>query len=277
MTLTWLDPERLALLRCPKTGGALTVEGDALVTADGARRWPSRHGLACLYEDEQVVGNDRLMRTIYNSLPALHDPATRVLTPIMQGISEHGIRRGFLPRLELERLSPRSDRPIRILEVGIGGGANLPYLQRALPPGLPVEIWGVDLSHGMLKQCQRRLERQSLPPTCLMMVDAHELPFVDGAFDRVFHVGAIGNYSHPDRALAEMARVAQPGSPIVVVDEELDLSQRQSLYHRLWFKALTFYDDQPHAPVAALPPSAQDIRLTHLSRFYYCMSFRVPV
>jgi ubiquinone/menaquinone biosynthesis C-methylase UbiE len=176
-------------------------------------------------------------------------------------------------RLELEGLP--LDRPVRILEVGVGTGANLPRIEAALPPGLAgrAEVWGLDLSRGMLAGAQRRISRLGYGHVRLVQGDAHALPFRDQAFDRVFHVGGIGGFRDPARALAELARVARPGSPIVVVDEQLE----PGLGPLRWtfFRALTFYDRAPHCPVEALPPGAWDILEEQVSRFYYSLRFRV--
>lgn len=273
MTLTWLDDARLRIMRCPRSHTALRLQGDHLIS-DAGDRWGAHRGMPALVQEAEVTGTDRLMRVIYDTLPALHDPATRVLTPIMQGVTERQLRRGYLPFLELNAMGPVEGRPLRILEIGVGGGANLPLLQRALNPSRPVEIWGVDLSQGMLRQCQARLSRGNLPPTLLMMADVHALPFADHSFDRVFHVGAMGNFRDPALALAEMARVARPDTPIVIVDEQLAPSHTRSLYHRLWFRALTFYDDAPQSPRHLLPSVAYDVHEVQLSPFYYCLRFR---
>ena len=72
-----------------------------------------------------------------------------------------------------------------------------------------------------------------------------------------------------------MARVARPGTPIVVVDEQLDRERRHSLYHQLVFRAMTFYTSEPRAPRADLPPDAFDVVEDQVSRFFYCLTFRV--
>ncbi len=276
MTSMWGEaPRPLACPGCLAT--SLKAAGGALVCAACAARWPVSEGLPRLYREAGVQGTDKLMRVIYDSLPALHDPATRLLTPLMQGVSEARMRAGYIGRLKLGGLSrPEGGGPIRILEVGVGAGANLPLLKAALPVGVPVEVWGADLSLGMLRQCQRRLRRGGLPPTRLLMADAHALPFEGASFDRVFHIGAMGSYRDPALALAEMARVARPGTPIVVVDEQLDPDRRHTLYHRAWFKALTFYDDDPHCPTESIPSGAIEVRQDAISRFYYCLSFEMP-
>ncbi len=221
-------------------------------------------------------GPDWLMRLIYDHLAPLHDPAVRVLLPLLQFSGADALRDGYMKHLDLGALRrARNGRP-RILEVGVGTGANLPLMERDLPAHLDVELWGCDLSAGMLAQCQRRLAADANRPMRLLLADAHALPFPDASFDRVFHIGGIAGYRDPRRALAEMARVARPRTPIVVVDEQLDPHRQHGLYHRLMFRALTFYTPEAIAPRAELPAGAVDVLEEQISRFYYCLRFRMP-
>lgn len=278
--------ERIAVLSCPCCRGDVHFVGrlDAEHVTDGevhcarcSRHWPVENGMPRFIDDRAIGGVERLMRLIYDNLAALHDPSSRLIMPALQFVSEAVARDRYMPRLELALLTPRADgSPVRILEVGVGTGANLALVKRDLPTHLDVEIWGLDLSVGMLEQCRRRLRHETLPPVRLVLGDAHCLPFRDGEFDRVFHVGGIGGYRDQARGLAEMARVARRGTPIVVVDEQLDPSRGHCLYHRLAFRALTFYDSDPKSPVELLPKAAADVIDEQITRFYYSLSFRMP-
>jgi len=284
-----LKIDEIARIACPDCHGELRFGGerrDGRVHRGGlwcdhcAARWPVRDGLCHLYRDEQVTGPDRLMRSVYNRFSPFHDVSVAMLLPLFQAgrasSTEHAFRDGFMRRLEIGALRPRPDgQPVRILEVGIGTGANLRYLRRDLPDRLPVEIWGVDLSPGMLGVLRRTLRRQSDTEVRLVLGDAHALPFPDHSFDRVFHVGGINGFRDPAVALAEMARVAVPGSPVVVVDEQLDLEQQPNLYHRATFKMVTWYDLDPHCPVESVPLGAVDVRAEQLSLMLFCLSFRM--
>jgi ubiquinone/menaquinone biosynthesis C-methylase UbiE len=234
-------------------------------------------GLPRLVDDAQIRGVDWVMRAVYDAGACLHDPGVRVLLPLLQFSGAAALRDGYMPRLELDALRRGgARRPPRVLEVGVGTGANLPLLERDLPRGLDVELWGCDLSEGMLAQCRRRLTGHTGRRLRLLVADAHALPFPDHSFDRVFHVGGIAGYRDPARGLSEMARVARPGTPIVVVDEQLDPRRRHGLYHRLMFRALTFYTPEAVCPRAELPAAATDVLEEQISRFYYCLRFRVP-
>lgn len=270
------------LVRCPQCREALRYRGsedpeglvEGQLDCDCGAAWPVRNRLPVLYREAWVRGPDKLMRYFYDNLPRLHDPAVRYLLPLMQlGGTEESLRGGYLPLLELGALEQPPNRPARILETGIGGGANLPLVLRALPRGLDFEYWGLDLSAGMLRHCRRRIERLEVRTVRLVQGDAHALPFADNSFDRVFHVGGIGGYRDPGLGLAEMGRVALPDTPILVVDEQLDPSQSHNAWHKLTFRALTFYDKDPHCPRELVPTGAYDIHEEHVTRFYYALRF----
>jgi SAM-dependent methyltransferase len=53
--------------------------------------------------------------------------------------------------------------------------------------------------------------------------DATQLPFEDASFDGCRASRVFGHLREPERALAEMVRVARPGARIVVADGDLDL------------------------------------------------------
>lgn len=273
------------LLACPLCGGALTFDGSltrgeidagSLDCGGCERPWPVSGGVPRLVDEAAVGGFESLIRLVYDLIAPLHDPAVRYVLPLAQGASEATVRDGYLRRLELGRLARARHRPLRILEVGVGGGANVPLIERDLPATLDVEFWGLDLSTCMLAQCRSRLARHRGRPVRLLLADAHALPFPASSFDRVFYVGGIATCRDPARVLAEMARVARPGTPIVVVDEQLDPARRHGLYYWVMFRLLTIYDLAPSAPRAYLPPNVADVVEEQVSRFFYCLTFRVP-
>lgn len=261
----------LDALVCPKCRTGLET---SLACGGCGRTWPIREGLPVLFDDSEIRGNDRLLNTIYDRFAALHDPAVKLTMPLFGTGRESTMRQRYIDRLELDALADQE--VVRILEIGIGTGANVARLHAALPKGPKLELWGVDLALGMVRRCQTRLAREGHEDTRLVLADAHALPFADDYFDRVFHVGATNNYSDPKLALSEMARVARPNTPIVVVDERLAPDERHSLYHRAMFRLVTFYDWSPQPPVSLVPAGAANIRDEQIARFFYCLTFSVP-
>lgn len=270
--------DALDLLACPRCRAdvaGLGARAGALACTGCGATFPVTGGIPVLHRERAVRGADRFMRVLYDGLGALHDPGIRYALPLVQGASEATLRQRIIAWLELERLADagdEGDRTLKILEVGIGTGANLPFLADALPPDREALVWGVDLSRTMLARCARRARTSSLDVR-LAVADAHALPFADGSFDRVFNVGGIGSYGDPRAALAEMARVAKPGAPIVVVDEELDRRARPGLLAHLAFRTVTFNQWRPRAPLDALPPDAAEVEVAALSTFYFVLRF----
>jgi ubiquinone/menaquinone biosynthesis C-methylase UbiE/uncharacterized protein YbaR (Trm112 family) len=272
-------------LACPACRGRLRYDGvlsgqeldEGVLFCPGCRRrWPVFDGLPHLFDEAAVRGLDWLSRLSYDALAPLHDLAVRFLLPVLQ--LEGASRDRYMSRVALANLKPRADRgPLRVLEVGIGAGANLPLIERDLPPGLDVEIWGVDLSSGMMAQCRERLKSHKGRRVRLLLADAHALPFGTATFDRVFHVGGIAAYRDPGLGLAEMARVARPGTPIVVVDEQLDPNRSHWWHQRLMFRLMALTGALAESPAALLPPGATDVIDEQTARFYYCLTFRMPV
>jgi ubiquinone/menaquinone biosynthesis C-methylase UbiE len=267
-------------LRCPSTGKALQFEGrlrkqfldDGHLSAQDGPRWSVQEGLPILVDENAVQKEDRLMRGMYNSFAGVHDLAVKYFLPIQQFASEHATREAYSGELQLDRFSTQRRRPVKILEVGIGTGANIPLILSHLPEHLCYEYWGMDLSLGMIHRCIRRVHEAGTRNMRLLIANAHRLPFPDNSFDRVFHVGGINGFCDPAQAIAEMRRVSLPRCPVVIVDEQLD-QNITGLYQTTMFKLLTSYDARPEAPIDCLPEGVKNVKVKQITDFYYCLSF----
>ncbi len=221
---------------------------------------------------DRVGGLDRVMRLVYDRLGALHDPALRLAIPLIDGIGEPEARQRLLDRLPLDRLRETARRrPLRVLDVSFGTGGELAGLARVLP-GQPL-LFGVDLSSTMARIGARNLARAGVSAD-LCLGDAHHLPYADERFDLVVHVGGINAFSDKGRALREMLRVARPGAPLFIVDEQLDDSRPLPLWQRALFRAVTWWDPVQRAPIDDLPSNVADVRVEQLLTFYYLLTFR---
>jgi SAM-dependent methyltransferase len=98
-----------------------------------------------------------------------------------------------------------------VLDVACGDGANLRYL----PAGSRVTAG--DLSLHQLSTARSRGKELSLDIDVLQL-DAENLPFPDNTFDTVISSLALCSYNDPIRALRELARVAKPDGPILLLE-----------------------------------------------------------
>ena len=93
-----------------------------------------------------------------------------------------------------------------ILDIGCGTGA---FAAAALERFPDSHVWGMDLSDGMLAQCEARC---SATPGRLHLVqgDSQRLPFRDDTFDVVTCSHSFHHYPAQEQVAAEMHRVLRP-------------------------------------------------------------------
>lgn len=95
----------------------------------------------------------------------------------------------------------------RIADVGCGTGILADRIQRELEPD---EIFGVDMSDGMLAQAQHRTSK-----VWWMQGPAEALPFGDGVLDAVVSTSAFHFFDQP-AALRDFHRALAPGGMVAV-------------------------------------------------------------
>ncbi|MCK1636920.1 class I SAM-dependent methyltransferase [Bradyrhizobium sp. 157] len=93
-----------------------------------------------------------------------------------------------------------------VLVVGCGSGREAGLLAR----GLQSKTVGIDI-RGELS-----FDHIGSAPAKLIEMDARELQFPDGTFDFVFSFHALEHIPHPEKAIAEMARVLRSGGAYLV-------------------------------------------------------------
>lgn len=107
-----------------------------------------------------------------------------------------------------------------ILDVGCGTGQDALDLAQAVGPH--GRVIGIDSSETMLQEARARAAQTQLPVE-YVLADATQLPFADASFDACQASRVFGHLREPERALAEMVRVARTGARIVVADGDMDL------------------------------------------------------
>lgn len=233
-----IDPWYLANLVCPIDKGALTLDGDRLVSAAG-RRYPVVDGMpVMLFEDTDYA------------IPAARRTLERAY---------HGIEDARAPDYHLESLAlfPKHfPELLRLIEAGvtmpdpvatmiqlstsgygyrhlIGRLADYPIPRLALPPGegrslldigcnwgrwtiaaarLGYRPVGVDCTLGAVIAA-RRIATQLGLDARFVVADARHLPFREGSFDTAYSYSVLQHFSEADAlsALGETARVLRAG------------------------------------------------------------------
>lgn len=110
----------------------------------------------------------------------------------------------------------RAHQSRRIADIACGTGVLSDRIERELQPD---EIYGVDMSDGMLAQARAKSDRVRW-----LRSPAEQLPFDDGALDAVVTTSAFHFFDQP-AALREFHRVLAPGGLVAVAT----LSSRRHL------------------------------------------------
>ncbi len=115
-----------------------------------------------------------------------------------------------LPRmLDLAAPGPRD----RLLDIATGGG----NVARVFSPHV-ADVVASDLTPRMLAAAEADFARLGLANVRMAEADAEALPFADESFEIVTCRIAPHHFPHPDRFIAEAARVLVPGGRFLLVD-----------------------------------------------------------
>ncbi len=109
----------------------------------------------------------------------------------------------------LLRLMP----PMVIADLGAGDGSFSLLLAQSA-----TKVLAVDSSAKMIEFAREQAHRNRVKNVDYRLGDMEELPIDDGAVDLVFFSQSLHHALHPDRAVAEAARILKPGGRIAILD-----------------------------------------------------------
>ncbi len=99
----------------------------------------------------------------------------------------------------------------RVLDAGCGKGRFARVFKEQEPEA---RIWGLDISHAML-----RFVPEGVQPCVASMT---ELPFPDAFFDGAYATESLEHAVEIDRAVGEICRVVKPGGRIAIIDKNAE-------------------------------------------------------
>ena len=106
-------------------------------------------------------------------------------------------------------------RPEKVLDIATGT-ADFALAALALKPK---EIVGLDISEGMLKVGQKKIEKKGVTEIIRLVVgDSENLPFEDNYFDALTVGFGVRNFENLEKGLSEMLRVVRPEGKLIILE-----------------------------------------------------------
>lgn len=156
----------------------------------------------------------------------------------------------------------------KVLIVCCGSGMDAEYAARC-----GAHVVALDISSGCLDRARERARRYSVDYT-LVRGDAENLPFRGGSFDYAFVHDGLHHLPEPERAIKEMARVAQEG---ILITEPADANLSKLLIRSRVMKP---YEEAGNYVIRfdahRLEPLCRDLGFDRISSSRYLVKYGHP-
>lgn len=100
----------------------------------------------------------------------------------------------------------------KVLDVGVGTGLSLPYYPDQ------TSVVGIDVSPHMLARTNQRVFSERLGNCALSLMDAQNMSFVGGFFDKVAAMYIASVVPNPQEMVSEIKRVCKTGGDILILN-----------------------------------------------------------
>jgi ubiquinone/menaquinone biosynthesis C-methylase UbiE len=219
-------------------------------------KYPIDEDIICFLNNISLTGNNKNYQKMYDRFSMFYDIATQIYARLKNGNEKSRLMQ-YLSLLNVKNGD-------KVIEISIGTGRNIKYLNPE------AEFYGIDISLGMLKRCQRKMRRLKRGIT-LVQAEAESLPIKDESFDVVFSAGGFNFFNDPGKAVIEMLRVAKSGTKLLITDETEKLRLR---YNN---KSDFYKGNEIKNPVYYLPDFCKDIEYKEIcDGDLYVLTFQKP-
>lgn len=249
------------MLRDPYSFEDLIMEDNCIVNASNGVAYKIEKEIIRFIKDSKIDGNNKKYLNFYDRIAPFYNIANKLYFILKFG-GESNYRKEFLSELEIRDND-------KVIEISVGTADNFPFLPRN------IELYGLDISFGMLKQAKRHLNKWGINAQLFQGV-GESLPFKNEVFDVVYHVGGINFFNDKGKAINEMIRIAKSGTKIVIVDETEKLLNETYKKNPITRKHYSNEQDIS-APIELIPKDMIDIKYKEVCKgLMYCLSFRKP-
>lgn len=219
-----MNPQLLPLLRCPRSGQALHLadavhEGDrvrsgALVSADGAHRYPIRQFVPRFVPESNYADNFGMQWNKFSRTQ-------------LDSHSGHPISTDRF--WQATGWSPASLKDAWVLDIGCGAGR---FAEVALSAG--ARVVALDYSTAV-DACQANLGHH--PGLNVVQGDVYALPFLAGSFPFVYSLGVLQHTPDVTRAFAALPPMLAPGGRLCV--DFYEKSWKSAMLPKYWLRPFT--------------------------------------
>lgn len=178
------------------------------------------------------------VRSMFNNIAPTYDKLNHILSLNIDKIWRRKAVKRIVKNLRNSETENLKTPNSQVLDMACGTADSTIALAKA---GVP-RVTGVDISEGMLKVGEKKIEELNLNSVISLKVeDCENLSFEDNTFDAAFIAFGIRNFEDKKKGLKELHRVLKPNGLLLIL--ELSVPQNRillSLYKLYFLHILPF-------------------------------------
>lgn len=165
------------------------------------------------------------VRRMFNNIAPYYDKICHILS-----FNIDRLWRKRLVKLVVER------EPANIVDIATGTGDVAISMARNIPTA---QIVGIDLSEGMLKVAQQKIEHSGIKPNIkLLCEDGENLSLASNSFDVVTISFGIRNFENIDKGLSECYRILREGGSLFIMEFSTPKHKVFNVLYRFYSKQI---------------------------------------
>jgi ubiquinone/menaquinone biosynthesis C-methylase UbiE len=200
----------LSIYVCPICKGPLVHADESLLCATCSQTYPIRDGIPDFLKENLARSQDPELRrmTMIDRMAKIYE--SKLWYSVVLA-AYGGFESPSLPQLIAKVTQKLESVHGRVIDIACGPGT---YGRRVATPSR--EVFGIDVSMGMLGQGVAYCAEEGIPNMQFARARVEALPFADDLFDAALCCGSLHLFTDTIAALREIARVTKPGAILSV-------------------------------------------------------------